>query len=476
MPPKPRPDAHETTSDGARADKIDPQVMKVAWALLVGGLAVLFDTTIVSVGLKTIATDLHVSTSTVQWVSTAYLLALGITVPLVGWAQRVVGSRRLWMVALAVFLGGSILSSLSWDGGSLIAFRAVQGVGGGLMMPLMLTIIVQAAGGKNLARIAAIIGLPTAVGPVFGPVIGGLILQYLHWSWLFWVNVPFCVAGLVLAWRVLPADGPVVRLPLDVVGLLLMATGFVGILYGLSRTEDAGGFVHAQVLVPAITGAVLVSAFVVWARHRGDRALVDIRLLRHRPLASGSAVMFLSGFGLYGAMLLLPLFFQELRGADVLAAGLLLAPQGVGTLASRLSTNWLLARFGARATVMGAFAVATVATVPFALASSGTSTGWLMVVLFVRGFGLGTVMIPTMAVAYEGLETSAVPDASIVTRVFQQIGGSFGTAVLATVLASHPGSTTVAFHSAFWWAVGFTALAMVVSLLLPGRASATDAP
>jgi EmrB/QacA subfamily drug resistance transporter len=445
------------------------------WTILVGGIAVLLDTTIVSVALKTIGQELHVGTTVIQWIATAYLLALGVTVPIVGWAQRTFGAKRLWLAALAIFLAGSVASSLAWNAGSLIAFRALQGVGGGIMMPLMMTLVVQAAGGKNLARVAAVIGLPTAIGPIFGPVIGGLIAQHLHWSWLFWVNVPFCVAGLILAWRVFPKDGPLRRQPLDIVGLLLMAPGFVGVLYGMSRSESAGGFNHAQVLVPAVAGAGFLVAFALWAVRRGPAALVDVRLLRHRPLASGSAVMFLSGFGLFGGMLLLPLFFQELRGAGVLGAGLLLAPQGVGALASRLLINRLLARIGSRATVIGAFAVATLATIPFAVATSGLRTGWLMAVLVVRGMALGTVMVSVMAVTFDGLEASAVPDASIVSRVFQQVGGSFGTAVLATVVMSRPGDPAGSFHAAFWCAIGFTALAVLVAFWLPGGARGTAA-
>src|ERR1700684_4319813 len=189
-------------------DKVDPKVIKTGLILVVGFIAVVFDTTIVSVALHTLATQLHASVSTVQWVTTGYLLALGMAVPLSTWRVRRFGEKRLWMFALAVFLVGSIGSSLAWNVDSLIAWRVVQGAGGGIMFPLLTTLIMQAAGGKALGRTVTIVGLPALLGPILGPLIGGAILTHLDWRFMFWVNVPFCVAGLILAARHLPADTP----------------------------------------------------------------------------------------------------------------------------------------------------------------------------------------------------------------------------------------------------------------------------
>ena len=212
-------------------DVVDPAVWRTVWTVLVGGLAVLFDTTIVAVALHTLATELDSSVATIQWVTTGYLLAMAVTIPIAGWAQRVLGGKRLWIVGLAVFLAGSVLSSLAWNPSSLIGFRVVQGIGGGVLVPLMSTLVMQAAGGRNIGRIMAVVSLPAVLGPILGPVLGGLILQHLHWSWMFWVNVPFCVAGLVLAAIVLPADGPVRRARLDIVGFALLAPGLAGVLW-----------------------------------------------------------------------------------------------------------------------------------------------------------------------------------------------------------------------------------------------------
>lgn len=456
-----------------RGDAVEPAVWHTVWTVLVGGTAVLLDTTIVAVALHTLATDLHASVATIQWVSTGYLLAMAVTIPITGWAQRTLGSKRLWMAALGIFLVGSVLSSLARNPACLIAFRVLQGVGGGVLMPLMSTLVMQAAGGRSIGRIMSVVSLPAALGPILGPVAGGIILQHLHWSWMFWVNVPFCVAGLVLAAIVLPADGPVRRAPLDVAGFALMAPGLVGVLWGLSNTSRAGGFGRADVLVPLLAGPVLLAVLVVRALGPRPHALVDLMLLRHRPLASSSLLLFLTGLTLYGAMLLLPLYFQQLRGATVLESGLLLVPQGVGTLLSRSQVGRLSDTMGARPIVITGFAVVAIGTLPFAFAGSGTGYPLLLAALLVRGIGLGIVMMPLMALGFRGLRRSQVPDASIIIRIAQQIGGSFGTAVLAVVLTSGLNSSTSpaalegAFHRSFWWATGFTVAGVLVSLVLP---------
>src|SRR5271170_1774281 len=189
-------------------EKLDPKVFKTALIFITGAMAVIFDTTIVSVALRTLAVKLDTSVATIQWVTTGYLLALAIAVPLSAWGLKRFGGKRLWIFSLAVFLIGSIGSSLAWNVGSLIGWRFVQGVGGGLMLPLLATLIFQAAGGKSLGRLVTYVALPALLGPILGPVIGGAILTHLSWRFMFWVNVPFCVIGILLAWRYLNLDPP----------------------------------------------------------------------------------------------------------------------------------------------------------------------------------------------------------------------------------------------------------------------------
>jgi EmrB/QacA subfamily drug resistance transporter len=461
-----------------RPGTIDPQVIKTALVLIVGVMAVIFDTTIVSVALHTLGARLHAPVSTIQWVATGYLLALGIAVPLSTWGLQRFGGKRLWMFALAVFLVGSIGSSLAWNAGSLIGWRVVQGVGGGLMLPVMTTLIMQAAGGKALGRVVAYVALPALVGPILGPLVGGLILTHLSWRFMFWVNVPFCLAGLVLAARYLTSDTPRKPAPpeskstrLDILGLALLAPGVSALLLGLANAGTAAGFAHPNVIIPLAAGVALVAAFT---RHalRKTGPLVDVRLLARRSVASSSVVLFFSGFSLYGAMLVMPLYYQEVRGVTALTAGILLIPQGLGTLLSRLAAGGLLDRLGPRVIAVFGFLVVTVATIPFALAGAHPNQWLLAVWLVVRGFGLGAVTMPVMMAAYIGLDSREIAHSSVLTRTTQQVGGSFGTAVLAVILATsaaaHHGNLADGFAVAFWWSAGFSALAVLLALWLPG--------
>lgn len=467
---------------GHASPAIDKTVKRTAGVLIVGILAVVFDTTIMSVALHTLSVQLKSPVSTIQWVTTGYVLALAATVPLSAWVQNRLGGKRAWMLALTLFLVGSVLCSTAWNAESLIVFRVIQGIGGGLMLPLMQTLIMQAAGGRNLGRLAATVGLPALLGPILGPAVGGVILNWLDWRWIFWFNVPFCVVALILAWRMLPREAPSpVRARLDVAGVLLLLPSLVALLIGLSNSAGTNAFAAPDAWIPLAIGAVLLVSFVVYALKVRDRALVDIRLLRHRSVWSASTLLFLSGLAAYGIMLLLPLYLQQLRGADVLAAGLFLVPQGIGTLASRTLAGRLTDSIGARWVGLAGFAVVGLATIPFAFSTATTNEWYLMGVLFVRGFGLGAVVMPLIVASYQGLERADIAHSSIITRTAQQLGGSFGTAVLAVILQAGltanatRGAAGVAdaYDQAFWWSIGFTVLAAGLALALPGRPEAS---
>jgi EmrB/QacA subfamily drug resistance transporter len=452
--------------------ELSPQVRRAMTALIAGGIAAILDSTMVTLAIHTLSNDLHADSGTIQWVTTGYLLALAVAVPLTGWAENRWGGRRVWIAALLIFVIGSMLCAAAWSTASLIAFRVLQGFGGGLIMPLMQTLAVRAAGGRVSSRLMATVSLPIALGPILGPVIGGVILNWLSWRWLFLVNVPLIAVGLVLARAFLPADLPDRTAPhpaLDVVGLLLLAPALAGTLLGLSQLAEDGGIGHTGVLVPLVGGVALLGAFVLWAARAGNRSpIVDVRLLRLPSLLTASAVLFTAGAVLYAAMFLLPLYFQELQGMSVLNAGLLLIPQGVGALASRFVVGRLVDLFGARAVTVASFLLAALTTVPFALADHATNLWWLGAVLLVRGFAVGALLIPSMSVAYQDVPPEGVPHATMNTRIVQQVGASFGTAIVAVVLQgmlAH--GPTAAFHTAFWWAIGITLVATIPAVALP---------
>ena len=447
----------------ATPDRLDRAVLKLAAVLVLGALAPLLDSTIVTVAIHTLGAELHAPVSTVQWVSTAYLLALAMAIPITGWSANRFGAKRMWIVALALFLAGSMLCGVAWNIGSLIAFRVIQGIGGGLMLPILQTILLRAAGRERIGRLMAVVTLPALIGPILGPVIGGLLVGHLSWRWIFYVNAPICILAIVLAIRTLKPDPEPAAAALDVPGLLLISPALAAIIYGLTQVGTHGGFGHVAVLVPIGAGLILLLAFIL-----RRSPLIDLTLFRTRSFAASTALLFLTGFGLYGAMLLLPLFYQQARGETVTAAGLLLVPQGIGSLLARVAGG-LTDRFGPRPVVLTGLALTTLGTIPFAFA--GTSYALLAIALVIRGAGLSAVNLAVMVGAFRELEPQHIPDASSTTRIMQQLGGAFGAATLAVILQNQLTGHQApdAYAHSFAWAIGFTVIATIPALFLPKR-------
>src|SRR3984885_4645404 len=261
------------TQPAGDAGTLAPEVRRAVLALIISGIAAILDTTIVTIALHTRVIKLHSTVGTIQWVSTGYLLALAVAIPVTGWAEARLGGKRAWMAALVIFVVGSVLCAVSWNDPSLIGFRVLQGFGAGLIFPLMQTLAVRAAGGRASSSLIATISLPLALGPILGPVLGGLILNWLSWRWLFLINVPVIAVGLVLAHRFLPADRPArgaTRARLDVTGLVLLAGALAGILLGLSNLSQDGGIDPAGVLAPLLAGRAILAFFAWWALRRGQ--------------------------------------------------------------------------------------------------------------------------------------------------------------------------------------------------------------
>jgi EmrB/QacA subfamily drug resistance transporter len=472
----------------ARKQDLEPlgrPLVRLALVLVLGAIAPMLDTTIASVALHTLAGQFHVGVSSIQWVSTGYLLALAVTIPISGWVTGRFGDKPVWISSLLLFTVGSVLSGLAWNFASLVIFRALQGTAAGLITPLVQTMLVRAAGREKLGRVLTIVTIVSLFPPIAGPVVAGVILANASWRWIFYVNVPICAAAIILAWIIVPrAEARSQAQParrLDMTGFLLFSPALVAILYGLSQAATGDGFASVSAFVPLAVGVVLAAGYLVHNARSPGRSLVDLSLFRIRSFAAPGGVLFFSGFSLYAAMFLLPLYYQEVRGQDALTAGLLLAPQGLGALLSR-PVGPMVDRIGARRVVLAGIVLCALGTVPYIFAGAHTSEVLLGCALVVRGFGLSGANIAVVTGAFRDVPRASVPDASTITRILLQVGGSFGTAVLAIILVTSGGATASAFHVAFGWAVGLTVLALIPALLMPvahqaaQKAAAQQAP
>ncbi|SHK04273.1 drug resistance transporter, EmrB/QacA subfamily [Pseudonocardia thermophila] len=448
-------------------DRIDPALLRLMGVLLAGASAALLDTTIVAVAISDLTRAFDTTVQVAQWATTAYLLAMAAAIPLMGWLTDRWGARRVWLGTLWLFLAGSILCGLAWSIGSLIAFRVVQGLGGGLILPLVQAVLARAAGPRRMGRAMGLIGIPGQLAPILGPVLGGIILGTLGWRWIFFVNAPLCLLAIALAHRHLhPADEPRPS-ALDRLGALLAVPATVAILAGLSLAGEAPD-VSVALLVD---GAVLLTWFVLRSLRRGDRALLDLRLLRQRTFAVATAMMLLSGACLYGPMLLLPLHYQLARGFPVDQVGWLLAPQGAGLAAGLLVAGRWADRTGPRIVALTGTALAAVGLGVFA-AAGDASLVVLSAGLAALGAGLGGIGVAVSATSYRDVAPVAIPRATSLLTVVQRIGASFGTVLAALVLerqlAAAPDAGT-AFAHTFTWTIALLAVVLAVTLLLPAR-------
>jgi EmrB/QacA subfamily drug resistance transporter len=479
------PDSN-TASGPLPPDRLDPRILKLGAALVVGSIAAMLDMTMVTVALADLARSSHAPVSTVQWISAAYLLAIATVIPVTGRLAERFGARRMWIFALVAFLIGSALCASAWSAASLIAFRVVQGIGGGMIVPLGTMMLARAAGPGRRGRVMGLVAVPTQLAPVAGPLIGGLITYGAGWRWIFVVNVPICLIAVVLAKRFLPPDSrstdaiadaaahaepadarrPDRRRRPDVIGLALLSPGLALTVYGLSE--------RTAWLPLLVTGSALLAAFVVHAlRSGGTTPLLDLRLLAHRPLAAASALSFLSRLSVFGVMILMPLYYQQFRGHDALSAGLLLAPQSLGTMLALPRVGRLTDRIGARPVVLAGIAVTVLGSVVFTRVGATSGGVALGAALFVWGIGVAAVTVPVSAAAYDGLPPAAIPDATSTLMTIQTVGASAGAAVLAAILqnrlARHAGDPAAAFAETFRWVLLFTLLTAIPALLLPFR-------
>ncbi|MCO5314862.1 MAG: DHA2 family efflux MFS transporter permease subunit [Solirubrobacterales bacterium] len=418
-------------------DRITPAILKVAGVVVLGSIMAILDTTVVNVALPTFQNEFGASQySTVAWTVTAYTLALAAVIPMTGWAADRFGTKRLYIIALTLFTLGSVLCATAWSIESLIGFRVLQGLGGGMLMPLGMTIMTKTAGPHRIGRLMAILGIPMMLGPILGPILGGWLIDSASWHWIFLINLPLGVAAVIYASLALPSDRPEPSESFDLVGMLLMSPGLALFLYGVSSIPAAGTVMAGKVLVPGLIGLALIITFVFWA-FRPEHPLLDLRLFKDRNLTVSTIVIFLFAAAFFGALLLVPTYFQQVRGEDVLAAGLLVAPQGIGAMITMPIAGGLVDRYPVGRIVPFGFIGIIGGMIGLAMSTDVDTPYWqLIAILFVLGLGMGATMMPVFTSALKTLKEHQVARGSTLINVIQQVAASIGVATMSVILTS----------------------------------------
>ncbi len=443
----------------------------------------LLDMTIVNVALPSLARDLHVNpesgASTIQWVVTGYLLSLAVFIPVSGWAGDRFGTKRIYLIALALFTTGSLLCGLAWNIESLIGFRVLQGVGGGILTPVGTAMLFRAFPPEERAKGAAILMIPMVVAPASGPVLGGYLVEFHDWRWIFLINIPVGVLGLAFAALFLREEKQPNPGRVDIPGFVLAAVGLAAVMYALAQA-GIRGFDDSRVLTFGLPGLVVLAAFA-FVELRTREPMIDIRLFRNKLFATMNGAQIVGYSGMMGGLFLLPLLLQAEMGLSPFQSGLTTFPQALGVVAMVQVAGRIYAQVGPRRMMMAGMLGIGITTLSFLLVGLETSQWWIRLMMFARGCCFALVLIPIQTATYATMKPHEMGRASAIFNANRQVAASFGVALLATVLSSrlsahgtilgpapfgNPPAALSAFHEAFIIAASLAVFGAVASLLI----------
>ncbi len=424
----------EMSPQPSAPEGLDRETLLIAGVVLLGAVMSILDTTVVNVAIDHLAVAFRSPLTTIQWVITGYTLALAAVIPVSGWAADRFGTKRIYMWSLVLFTLGSVLSGMSWSAGSLIVFRVLQGFGGGMIMPLVMTIMTKKAGPHRMGRVMGVLGVPMLLAPILGPILGGWLIDNASWRWIFFINLPIGIVAFILALIVLEPDQPQPAHRFDWLGMLLLSPGLAVFIFGLAESSTYG-FGSVRSWGPTLAGVLLIAAWFIHSWRAPD-PLIDLRTFAHTRAGAAAGTFLLFAISVFGSMLLVPLYYQSVRGNSAFQAGLLMAPGGVGAmlmmpLAGRL-TDW----YGPTWLPATGLPLVAIGLIPFVFVGPHTSYVLLCSANFVQGLGMGLAMMPNMTAAMQAVPRGAIARTSTAMNIIRQAGASIGTAVLSVILAS----------------------------------------
>ncbi len=448
----------------------------VAAVFVIGLFMDILDTTIVNVAIPQLAKDFRATGGSIEWVVTGYLLSLALWIPASGWIGDRFGTKRTFLFALSVFTFSSALCAVSWNLPSLIGFRVLQGVGGGMLTPVGTAMLFRAFPPQERAAASTILTIPTVLAPATGPVLGGFLVTKVSWHWIFLVNIPIGIVGLVFGSKYLKEHKEGSTKSFDRPGFVLSGAGLALVLYALSEGPRVG-WASWQAAGTAAAGIVALTA-MVWWELRIPNPILELRLLKNRLFRSANLASFMSSGGLLGLLFLLPLFLQTLRGLSALDSGLTTFPQAIGVILASRFVGKLYQRVGPRRLLAVGLGGVAMASALFLLVDLDTSLWWIRAIMFLRGLFFACSIISLQAASFATISPADTGRASSLFSTIRQVGAAFGVALLATVLSTRT-STRVgaasgelairaaqvsAYHDAFLGSVIIAMLGMLCAL------------
>lgn len=413
---------------------IDSHKWWVLGVIVMGSFMSILDSTVVNIALPKLMSVFSTDVHGAQWVLTSYLLALAIVIPLTGYMDETYGGKRVYIITLTLFTAASALCGWAWSLNVLIVFRILQGLGGGLIQPLGMSLLLREFRPEERGTALGFYGIPIMLAPAIGPTVGGYLIQFVDWRFIFYINVPIGIIAVVAASRILHESPLRDNQKLDVWGIGLVALGSATLLLGIDN-GPTDGWGSTWVVAYLTTGVICLVAFVV-IELSVQQPLLELRLFRSTSFSMAIFVTLIIQVGLFGATFLLPVFLQNLRGLGAMETGLLLIPQALIVALVMPISGRVFDRFGPRFVLIPGVALLAYATYRFGTLSLSTTNLQIIVNLMFRGLGMGLAMMPATTAAMNAVPRQLLPRATALANALQRIAGSFGTAIMSTVLTS----------------------------------------
>ncbi|MSQ25664.1 MAG: DHA2 family efflux MFS transporter permease subunit [Dehalococcoidia bacterium] len=407
------------------------------WLILgvtsLGTFMSILDTTILNVALPNILRDFNADLKEGHLILSVYLLALALVIPLSGYCTDRFGMKRTYMVTLFAFTAGSALCGFSWNEGSLISFRALQGLGGGMLQPISMALVYTIITPLERGRFMPVLGLPLLLAPILGPTIGGYMVDYASWRWIFFLNLPVGIINLGLAWFFLKESPRKTGIGLDVKGLALATLAFPALLIGLSLGQRSSWLAPLVLGLFAFAVPAIVLLFIVESRQAAP--LLRVQLFKARMFTLGMAMQFTGQFSLFGLQFLMPLYFQTGYGLSASHTGLLLLPAGIAAFIAVNFTGRYYNRFGPKVFTFAGSVMLMGVTLAFGMLRPSTPTFVLGILATARGLAMGLTMLSIQTAMFNAIPRDSVTRATVLTQMGFRIFGSMSVALLTTSLA-----------------------------------------
>jgi EmrB/QacA subfamily drug resistance transporter len=404
----------------------------VVVVIVIGTFMAILDSSIVNVALPKMMAVFGANTNTIAWVVTAYMLTLGVVMPLSGYLGDIFGYKRCYFLALALFVIGSALCGFAWSLDSLIAARVIQALGGGILTPLGMAIIYKTCPRARIGEVLGVWGISAMAAPAIGPTLGGYIVQFIDWRMIFYLNVPIGLINLFLVYTYLGESDLIKGKHFDLAGTICSCIGFFCLLLATSEAST-DGWGSPFIVSLFVIAAISLTAFVINELSHPE-PILQLRLFRNMAFTIANVMVSLLAVGLFGITFLMPILLQDVLGQTALKCGLIMFPGAIASGLIMPFSGWFFDRYGAKGIVIAGTAIITGTTFMMHSFNDLTPFSYMTMLIMIRGLGLGLCMMPVTNAAMNAAPPHLVGRASATINQVQQVSASFGIAILSTIM------------------------------------------